>query len=57
MAPDTSERTAFKKNAGANTVAIVYAEFLYVEYDSVHLMLTNFLNQLYHSDKQKSNSF
>ena len=46
MAPDASERTAFKKNAGANSVTVIYAEFLYVEYDSVHRVFTNFLNQL-----------
>jgi len=34
----------------------VYAEFLYVEYYSAHLMLTNLQNQLYHYDKPKSNS-
>ena len=51
MTPDASEGTAFKKNAGAYAVAVVYAEFLYVEYNSVHLMLTNFPNQLYHCNK------
>ena len=39
---DTSEGTAFKENAGTDTVTVVYAELLYVEYDSLHLMLTNF---------------
>ena len=49
MAPDTPERTTLKKNAGTDTVAVVYAEFLYVEYGPFfHLMLTNFQNLLYH---------
>lgn len=46
VAPDASQWTSFKKYASADAVTVVYAEFLNVEYDSVHFMLTNFPNQL-----------
>ena len=41
MAPDASERTAFQKNTGSDTVAVVYTEFLYVKYSSVHFTFTS----------------
>jgi hypothetical protein len=42
VAPDAPEGTAFQKNTGANTIAVMYAKFLDVENYSVHFMLTNF---------------
>ena len=41
MTPDAPERTAFQKNTGSDAVTIVYAEFLYVKYSSVHFKLTS----------------
>ena len=34
MAPDASERTTLQENTGADTVAVINAKFLYVEYGS-----------------------
>ena len=34
MAPYTPERATLQKDAGANAVTIVYAEFLYIKYNS-----------------------
>ena len=41
MTPDASERASFEENAGADSVAVMNAEFLNVKDDSVTHSLIN----------------
>ena len=42
MTPDASERTAFQKHTCADTVTVMDAEFLYVEYNSHFTLFSPF---------------